>query len=314
MKININELKLNPHNPRDIESKKKEELICSILTFPEMLEYRDIVVDNEYVILGGNQRVSALRAILNMGDNTILSHLKKCNQGDEWAEKKFEFWKKWKQKPEVWVEVASFTEEERKEFIVKDNADFGEWNNEKLNMYYEDIIDLPTMIINEEKVVVGEPTNEDIGLFSGGQEQTEEQYNDEEKTMAEIEDAELDAVPEISSTTEIPSSEPSANTDLSDVVEARHEDSGRIDEKKEKMDEVMDETLKEEMRSIGNNEPNVAKHISDEFVDYIIINKEKIPVTQKEFDSFMDRLEKYLEKYGSPIGFITFLRNGIRNN
>lgn len=294
MKVNIKDLKKNPNNPRNIMGDKKEELICSLLTFPEMLEYRDIVVDEDNVILGGNQRFQALLEILKMSENTINTHLRKCDQGDEWAEEKLRFWLEWKQNPTVSIEVVSLTDEERKEFIIKDNADFGEWNNEKLNMFYEDIMNLPTMIINEDKVVFSENVKNEpkTNLTEERESKHEELVSHEEKDakMSEIESfgsSERDRINEVSSSDEFP-------------------------EKVSEGGSVIDETIQKEIGSIGNNEPNIAQHIEDDFVDYAIINGEKIPVTRNEFDSFMDRLSKYREEYGSSIGFINFLKNGIR--
>lgn len=294
MKVNIKDLKKNPNNPRNIRGEKKEELICSLLTFPEMLEYRDIVVDEDNVILGGNQRFQALLEILKMSENTIKTHLRKCDQGEEWAEEKLRFWMEWKQNPTVSIEVVSLTDEERKEFIIKDNADFGEWNNEKLNMFYEDIMNLPTMIINEDKVVFSENVKNEpkTNLTEEREQKHEELVSHEEKDakMSEIESfgsSDRDMINEVSSSDEFP-------------------------EKVSEGGSVIDETIHKEIGSIGNNEPNIAQHIEDDFVDYAIINGEKIPVTRNEFDSFMDRLSKYREEYGSSIGFINFLKNGIR--
>ena len=94
--IKIHKIKGNPDNPRVIKNDKFKKLVKSIKEFPEMLELRPIVVDEEMMVLGGNMR---LRACMEAG-------LK-----------------------EVWIEVAKdLTEEQKKEFIVKDNASFGEWD------------------------------------------------------------------------------------------------------------------------------------------------------------------------------------------
>ena len=93
--IKIQELRTNPDNPRIIKDDKFKKLVKSIKGFPKMLELRPVVVDEDMIILGGNMRY---RACIEAG-------LK-----------------------EVWVEVAKgLTEEQKKEFIIKDNASFGEW-------------------------------------------------------------------------------------------------------------------------------------------------------------------------------------------
>ena len=93
--VKLYKIKGNPLNPRVIKNDKFKKLVKSIQEFPEMLKLRPIVVDEDMMVLGGNMR---LRASKDAG-------LK-----------------------EVWIEIAEgFTEEQKKEFIVKDNVAFGEW-------------------------------------------------------------------------------------------------------------------------------------------------------------------------------------------
>ena len=93
--IKINQVKTNPNNPRIIKNDKFEKLVTSIKEFPEMLKLRPIVVDENMMVLGGNMRLKASKD----------AGLK-----------------------EVWIEIAEgLTEEQKKEFIVKDNVGFGEW-------------------------------------------------------------------------------------------------------------------------------------------------------------------------------------------
>lgn len=96
MKLEINKLKPNKDNPRIIKDHKFKKLVESIKNFPQMLELRPIVVDEDMTILGGNMRYRA----------SIEAGLK-----------------------EVHVKVAKgLTEEQKQEFIVKDNVGFGEWD------------------------------------------------------------------------------------------------------------------------------------------------------------------------------------------
>ena len=95
MKLEINKLKPNKDNPRIIKDYKFKKLVKSIKEFPEMMELRPIIVDEDMTILGGNMRYKA----------SIEAGLK-----------------------EVPVKIAKgLTEEKRQEFIVKDNVGFGEW-------------------------------------------------------------------------------------------------------------------------------------------------------------------------------------------
>jgi len=94
--IPISKVKANPNNPRIIKDEKFQKLVKSIQEFPQMLEIRPIVVNEEMIVLGGNMR------------------LKACQE----AELK-----------EVHIIKASeLTEEQQKEFIIKDNVGFGEWD------------------------------------------------------------------------------------------------------------------------------------------------------------------------------------------
>jgi hypothetical protein len=93
--LKISQLKENTSNPRLIKGDKFKKLVKSIQEFPEMLELRPIVVDENMIVLGGNMR------------------LKACKEAGL---------------KEVWIEVAeNLTEAQKKEFVIKDNVGFGEW-------------------------------------------------------------------------------------------------------------------------------------------------------------------------------------------
>ena len=94
--VNIKEVKVNPKNPRLIKDEKFKKLVKSIQEFPQMLELRPIVVDENNIILGGNMRYKAC----------IEAGLK-----------------------EIYIlKAEDLTEQQKDEFIVKDNVGFGEWD------------------------------------------------------------------------------------------------------------------------------------------------------------------------------------------
>ena len=94
--INIQEVKPNENNPRFIKDYKFKKLVKSIKEFPEMLKLRPIVVNSDMVVLGGNMR------------------LKACKEAGL---------------KEVYILKADdLTEQQQREFIVKDNVGFGEWD------------------------------------------------------------------------------------------------------------------------------------------------------------------------------------------
>lgn len=93
--IDIKKLKPNPDNPRVIRDDKFTKLVQSLKDFPEMTSVRPIVANTELVVLGGNMR---LKAMQEAG---------------------------WDKVP---VEVVDWPEDKQREFIIKDNASFGEWD------------------------------------------------------------------------------------------------------------------------------------------------------------------------------------------
>lgn len=94
--VNIASVVPNEDNPRYIRDPKFKKLVKSIKEFPEMLEKRPIVVDENMIVLGGNMRLEASKAA---GIT------------------------------EVWIDKAiGWTEQQKREFIIKDNVGFGEWD------------------------------------------------------------------------------------------------------------------------------------------------------------------------------------------
>lgn len=136
MKKLISELKSNPINPRKISADKKKRLQCSIMLFPKMLTYRDIIIDEEDVILAGNQRCSVLNDICGSNSLEWMDVLKEnekwLNMSDESKQSILNYWKNWQIHPEVEVSLFEGTEDEKKELILKDNNEFGEYDYEKL--------------------------------------------------------------------------------------------------------------------------------------------------------------------------------------
>jgi hypothetical protein len=93
--ISVTDIKPNPSNPRLIKDDKFHKLVQSLKDFPEMAKVRPIVVNQDMVILGGNMRFKAMKEA------------------------------KWKKIP---VEVVDWDEAKQREFIIKDNVGFGEWD------------------------------------------------------------------------------------------------------------------------------------------------------------------------------------------
>jgi hypothetical protein len=105
-KVKVTEIISNPNNPRLIKDDKFKKLVKSIQEFPDMLNVRPLVVNKDMVVLGGNMR---LKAIKEAGIK------------------------------EISIEIVDWTEDQQKEFIIKDNVGFGEWNWDDLANNWDEI-------------------------------------------------------------------------------------------------------------------------------------------------------------------------------
>jgi len=101
----ITEIKSNPNNPRLIKDHKFKQLVKSIQDFPQMLELRPIVIDENNMVLGGNMR---LKACIEAGLTDVPV-----------------------------IHANNLSEEKKKEFIVKDNVGYGEWDWSELANTWE---------------------------------------------------------------------------------------------------------------------------------------------------------------------------------
>jgi site-specific DNA-methyltransferase (adenine-specific) len=127
----------NTENPRIIKDDKFKKLVQSIKDFPEMLEIRPIVVNNEMMILGGNMR---LKAIQEIGIKEVPI-----------------------------IKAENLTEQQQREFLIKDNVGFGEWDWDALANDWDPAelnewgLDVPNLDLNEL-----EATEDDFDVPEGG--------------------------------------------------------------------------------------------------------------------------------------------------
>lgn len=123
--IDIKKLKPNPNNPRIIKDEKFKKLVQSLKELPEMAKVRPIVVNQDMIVLGGNMR---LKAMQEAG---------------------------WKKAP---VEVVDWEEEKQRQFIIKDNVGFGDWDWEQLANQWDSEqlsewgLDLPGFDLDSDKL------------------------------------------------------------------------------------------------------------------------------------------------------------------
>ena len=111
IRANIGQIEGLKKNPRVIKDSKLALLVKSLQESPELLEHRGLLVfpyDNgkKYVTIGGNQRLAAAK------------------------EAGFD---------EIWCEVLDedTSIDKLNEYIIKDNASFGEWDFDDLNMEWD---------------------------------------------------------------------------------------------------------------------------------------------------------------------------------
>ena len=123
--VPINKVHLSPTNPRVIKDNKFRKLVQSIKEFPQMLEMRPIVVDSDMVVLGGNMR---LRACREAGLTEVPI-----------------------------IKASNLTEEQKNEFVIKDNSSFGEWDWDLLANQWDiqDLdqwgLDIPSSYFDDDK-------------------------------------------------------------------------------------------------------------------------------------------------------------------
>jgi len=106
--IKLSSIKSNPNNPRVIKDDKFKKLVKSIKDFPKMMELRPMVVNSDNIVLGGNMRLKALKEL------------------------------GYKEVPKEWIKNADdLTEDEQRQFIIKDNVGFGEHDWDVLNAEWD---------------------------------------------------------------------------------------------------------------------------------------------------------------------------------
>jgi DNA modification methylase len=137
-KVKITEVIANPNNPRLIKDDKFKKLVKSIQDFPDMLNVRPIVVNKDMVVLGGNMRLKAIKE----------AGIKEIN-----------------------VDIVDWNEQQQKEFIVKDNVGYGEWDWDDLanNWDAEELTDWGLDIPNFDANVL-EAEEDDFAVPDGGTE------------------------------------------------------------------------------------------------------------------------------------------------
>ena len=134
--VKISEPKPNEHNPRYINKANFKKLINSLKEFPKMLEVRPLVLDENMIVLGGNMR---LKALIEAGFKEVLVH-----------------------------QVLDWTDDEKNQFIIKDNSSFGSWdweilaNEWNMQKIVDWGVDLPKEMFAEDDDPIQQNTQDEI--------------------------------------------------------------------------------------------------------------------------------------------------------
>ena len=133
-KVDLSAVSINASNPRTITEQAFDKLINSLLEFPRMLDLRPIVVDEAGVALGGNMRLRALQRIAGMDAAEIrdrLADVAGLTDGERNA--RALYWQRWQKNPVATIAQAEqLTDYEKRQFIIKDNVGFGDWDWDEL--------------------------------------------------------------------------------------------------------------------------------------------------------------------------------------
>lgn len=144
--MDITKVKLNPKNPRTIRDEKFRKLVASIQEFPEMLKIRPIIVDEDLTALGGNMRLKACKSA-GLTEVPI-------------------------------IRANDLTDEQKKQFIVKDNVNYGDWDYlmlENSDSLVKWGMDMPEWSLEEE---------DDDEFFR----EIQEEYSQEQEQKEEVEE------------------------------------------------------------------------------------------------------------------------------
>jgi hypothetical protein len=126
--MQLSAIKVNPKNPRLIKDAKADKLMQSLLSFPQMLSLRPIVVDASNIALGGNMRLSTIKRIVDLTPDEFNAWISNSGATEE-AAQVWQQVRETKKIPDKWIlKAADLTEDQQREFTIKDNVSGGEWD------------------------------------------------------------------------------------------------------------------------------------------------------------------------------------------
>lgn len=168
--IKLSQVCVNARNPRKIEPEQLQRLVVSLLVFPEMQNLRPIVVDETNTALGGNMRYRALTTIAETPMEEVEEMMRSSNDFNKKTHPEqqnlLDHWREWKNEPKATIVRADqLTEAQKREFIIKDNVSFGEWEDSILDADFDKDELIDWGLLDEEETPAEPDADEDD--FSG---------------------------------------------------------------------------------------------------------------------------------------------------
>ena len=202
------------------------------------------------------------------------------------VEARVAYWNNWRKNPSVSVESTEMDDDERTEFIIKDNGDFGEWDKKMVENLYADVFQsyesLNATIASYEPVAA-EPATPAVSVPTQDAplqgDHSGQQFSSEDGGFGERQDG-------------VQPSEP-LSASPSTPAESVHTP-----------DSYEQPPATEQVVGRGFYEPPV-------YCDYMQIDRYKIPVTSQEKERYMNVLDNYCEENGISYGFINYIKNGM---
>ena len=144
-RVPLTRVRQNEANPRTITPENLKRLVRSILEFPRMLQVRPVITDETGLILGGNMRHKALAEIASMSEEEIMAEIGTLRSVQRKVKGEQDglagFWRKWLKSPYLYaIRETELTEDDKREFVIKDNVHAGQWDYDMLRNF--DVEDL----------------------------------------------------------------------------------------------------------------------------------------------------------------------------
>ena len=134
-KLKVSKVSMNKDNPRVFTKANINDIIRSLLTFPEMLHGIRAIAIKDNIVLGGNLRLKGLKSILDLSIEEIATII--ADNSKDKSENRIsylvDYWTEFKTNKEMNFIIAdNLTDQQAKEFLIRDNVSTGSWDMDML--------------------------------------------------------------------------------------------------------------------------------------------------------------------------------------